>query len=231
VSDAQPWADVMTAAFARRGVECVPVTPERGFAAAAENLARLGRDLGPVDAVVVALAGGTPPDAPTADVPPWQLVLDEHSGITDQICTDAAWMRAVADCAQSSGRPMRVVTVVDATTAGGRSRAEAAAQLTRGAHLATSDRVDGFSISVEAPPEAAAAAVAEITASLVGADGTGALSGAELVAGAGWFGLRRHPCPTATVAFDGPALPDWLDTAVRDMVSGHRAARSPDRPA
>jgi hypothetical protein len=231
VADAAPWTDVMAAAFARRGVECVPVAPGRGFAAAAEHIARVSRDLGPIDAVVVALAGGSSPDAPTSGVAPWQRVLDEHSGITEQIRTDAAWMRAVADCAESSGRPVRVVTVVDATSAGGRSRGQAAVQLTRGAHLATSDRVDAFAISVEAAPEAAAEAVAEIAASLACADGTGALSGGELVAGAGWFGLRSHPFPAATVSFNGPAIPDWLDTTVRDMVAGHRATSSPLRPA
>ena len=38
------------------------------------------------------------------DVPAWQRVLDEHTGITDRIATDAAWVRAVADLA-SGKRP------------------------------------------------------------------------------------------------------------------------------
>ena len=46
------------------------------------------------------------------------------------------------------------------------------------------------------------------------------LSGAELVADADWFGLRSHPSPAGTLSFGGPAIPGWLDDALRDMVTG-----------
>ena len=63
------------------------------------------------------------------------------------------YRRLVGSCGYGlfgGDRPtVRVVTVTNANSAGGRSRAQAAAQLARSAHSATSDRVDAFSISVE----------------------------------------------------------------------------------
>ena len=56
-------------------------------------------------------------------------MLDEHAGVTEQIGNDAAWVRAVSDYAAAADRPVRVVSVIDATTAGGRSRAQSATQL------------------------------------------------------------------------------------------------------
>jgi hypothetical protein len=52
----------------------------------------------------------------------------------------------------------------------------------------------------------------------------GALSGAELVAGHDWVGLRSHPTVGGSVAYGGPELPDWLDGAVRRIVGGEYAA-------
>ena len=83
----------------------------------------------------------------------WREVLDEHDGIGESIRTDAAWARAVADYSAAGGRPVRLVTLTEATFSGGRSRAQAAAQLARSAHTATSDRVDAFAISVETADE------------------------------------------------------------------------------
>src|SRR5207237_7031795 len=113
-------------------------------------------------------------------------------------------------------RSVRVVTVVDATDAGGRTRAAAATQLSRAAHGATDDRVDAYAVSVEAHGEP----VGEIVAQLVSDPEANALSGAELVVGADWFGLRRHPHPAGTISFGGPDVPDWVDRALRDLVVG-----------
>jgi hypothetical protein len=57
---------------------------------------------------------------------------------------------------------------------------------------------------------------------LVAAEETGALSGAELVAGADWFGIRRHPRPAGTIYYGGPAVPPWVDDALRDMLGWQR---------
>ena len=145
-------------------------------------------------------------------------MLDEHTGITDRIATDAAWVRAVADLAAASERPVRVVTVVDATTAGGRSRAQAATQLSRAAHPATADRVDAFAISVESAHASALGQAAELAAYLVSDAGTAALSGRRA--------RRRRPTgsacaaiprPAGTISYGGPDVPGWVDGALRDM--------------
>jgi hypothetical protein len=115
---------------------------------------------------------------------------------------------------------VRVVTLTDATTAGGRSRAMAAAQLARAAHGATSDRVDAFAIAVESAAESARRAAAELVGHLVCGADVAALSGAELVATAEWIGLRSHPAVSGTVSYGGPELPGWLDAAARRVVTG-----------
>jgi NAD(P)-dependent dehydrogenase (short-subunit alcohol dehydrogenase family) len=229
VTDSPAWGAALADALGARGVDGVgigawqgatpgPDTPARGFEAAAAQLAAVARDAGPIDTVVVALA--TVPDAAASDTPAWQQVLDEHGGITDRIFTDASWMRAVSDLAEATTQPMRVVTVVDAVTAAGRSRAQAATQLSRAAHGATSDRVDAFVIGVEAAPESTRAAVSQVAAYLLCNPDTRALSGAELVADAEWLGLRSHPHPAGTISFGGPAVPGWIDGALRAMVTG-----------
>jgi hypothetical protein len=228
VSDDPSWGRALGDALRARGVECAgigawqgnapgPREPAAGFDAISEQLAGVARDTGPVDAVVIALTAGF--DRAVTDGPAWQRVLDEHAGITDLISTDAAWVRAVADLAAATDRPVRVVTVVGATTAGGRSRAQAAAQLSRAAHGATADRVDAFAISVEGAPAGARAAASELAAYLVSSPEAGALSGAELVADAEWIGLRTHPHPAGAISFGGPAVPGWVDGALRTMVT------------
>lgn len=232
VTDAPRWGTALTDALVARGVECIGVGAgpgaesdraevARGFAGVTEQLAAVARSAGGVDAVVVALgaddrrvAAGTPGG------PAWQQVLDEHTGIIDAIRTDAAWVRAVADHATAADRPIRLVTVGGATDDGGRGRAQAAAQLARAAHSATAERVDAFSISVEAAEESALRGAAETAAYLVCAADAGALSGAELVAGRAWLGVRSHPNPAGTISFGGPVIPDWLDGALRSVVTG-----------
>jgi NAD(P)-dependent dehydrogenase (short-subunit alcohol dehydrogenase family) len=230
VTDVPAWGDELAGALAAHGTECVglgawpgtapgPGQPATTFDDAGAQLAGVGGRSGPIDAVVVALAGNEPVPA-SADVPGWQRVVDEHAGITDLIGTDAAWVRAVSDLAAATERPIRVVTVVDATTAGGRSRAQAAAQLARAAHGATADRVDAFVIGVESAEASALRTAASLVAHLTGADDAGSLSGAELVTDADWFGLRSHPSPAGTLSFGGPAIPGWLDGALQAIATG-----------
>jgi hypothetical protein len=109
--------------------------------------------------------------------------------------------------------------VTDATSAGGRSRAQAVAQHARSSHTATSDRVDAFAISVETVDENERRTVADLVTHLVRSPDVAALSGAELVVASGWFGLRSHPRPAATISFGGPAIPGWLDAALRSVVN------------
>jgi hypothetical protein len=187
---------------------------ESGFEAAAGALAAAVERTGPLDAVVVALAGGAPSPAATA----WERVLAEHDDVAGQIHADAAWVRAVADLSAATDRPMRVVTLVDAVTAGGRSRAQAAAQLARAGRGATGERVSAFAVSVEGSGSAALRPAAELAAHLVCSPGATGLAGAELVAGDGWVGVRSHPRPAGSLVLGGPQVPAWFDTALRQIV-------------
>ncbi|MFO7591784.1 MAG: SDR family NAD(P)-dependent oxidoreductase [Acidimicrobiia bacterium] len=227
VTDSPEWRTAITDALTTRGVECVgdgtlpDAAGARGFAGAAEQLAEIARDAGEIDGVVLASMGdGAGAVAAAPEQPAWAGLLDEHVGITERIRADAAWVRAVADYSEAAGRPVRLVTIGDATTAGGRSRAQATGQLARAAHAATADRVDAFSISVEAPHASARQPAAELAAYLVRGTDTSALSGAELAVDSEWLGLRSHPNPGGTISFGGPEVPGWLDGALRAMVTG-----------
>jgi NAD(P)-dependent dehydrogenase (short-subunit alcohol dehydrogenase family) len=206
-------ARAITAALGARGVTGRPIDPSQiapGFAGAADAL----RHAGPVDAVVVGLAG----PSPASEASEWERVLAEHVRLPARIHDDAGWARAVADRSAAEDRPMRLVTVTDAATAGGRSRAQASAQLARAARGATGDRVSAFAVGVEGGPSGP---VGELVAHLACSPEAPALSGAELVAGAGWFGLRSHPRPSASITIGG-SVPDWLDHALQSVMGGGR---------
>ena len=153
-----------------------------------------------------------------------EQILAEHGGIVEHLHTDAGWARAAADYAAGADRPVRLVTLTDATTAGGRSRAQAAVQHARVAASATDGRVTGFAVSVEAAEESIASSAGELAAHLLGHPEATSLAGAELVIGHGWLGLRSHPRPIGSITYGGPSLPVWLDGALREIVSatGHR---------
>lgn len=198
-ADRDDVREALSAALAARGVTAHPVGAPAELA-----------DLDALDAVVVALSG-TPPAADGAD---WQRLLAEHAGLTEQIHTDARWTRAAADLARSTERPLRLVTVTAATTAGGRSRAQAAAQLARAGRKATGGLVTPLPVSAETdrfPTDL----VGHLVCSPAAAD----LAGAELVAGTVWFGLRSHPRPVGAITFGGPELPAWFDQVLTEMVA------------
>ncbi len=216
VADVPAVVSVIAAALDARGIASVTVSADDldpGFEAAGAALDAAAERVGPIDAVVVALAGAPWTAGSTTE---WQQLLDEHVGIVGRIHADASWARAVADHSARSERPVRLVTLTDATTAGGRSRAQAATQLSRSARRATDDRVAAFSVSVESPW--AGGPHGELVAHLLASPDTPALSGAELVIGDGWFGLRSHPHPIGSVSFGGPAVPVWLDETLRLIV-------------
>lgn len=167
-------------------------------------------DLDGLDAVVVALSGAAPANRATSG---WERILSEHDGIVDQIHADAQWARAVAELATSRQQPIRLVTITEATTAGGRSRGQASAQLARAGRTATGDLVLAFAISAESED-----IPAELAAYLAYSPAAGGLAGAELVTGAGWFGLRSHPRPIGSISFGGPSVPPWFDNTLREVV-------------
>ncbi len=220
VSDRPLLAASLTAALGARSITCHQIQPAHGFRQAADALNAGVEAIGPVDAVVLAAAGGHP----TAGLAEgWERVLAEHRGIVGEIHTDAGWARAVADYAAGAARPVRLATLTDATTTGGRSRAQASAQHARVAAGATEGRVTALAASIEAPDEHAAQPAGELVAHLLASPEATELAGAELVVGPGWLGLRSHPRPIGSITYGGPAVPDWLDGTLREIVgaSGH----------
>jgi hypothetical protein len=206
VSDGRPLGSAVEAALGARGVACTAVPAASvgpGFAGAAACLTAAPE----VDAVVVALAGGPGRSGGEG----WEQVLAEHAGLAGQLGGDAGWMRAVADL----GRRMRLVVITDARTTGGRSRAQAVAQLARVARSATDDRVAVFAVSAEADDDAG---VSELAAHLVCGPDAPALSGAELAAGSGWVGVRSHPRAAGSITLGGTDVPDWFDTVLRGIL-------------
>ena len=212
-------SETIRAAVSLDGAICSTVGPARGFAECSELLVSKELEFGPVDAVIVLPSANQAAHAAAdQDSFAWQRCLDEHRGVTSGILADAGWMHAVAESSARSGRKVRVVVFVDATSAGGRSRAQAAAQLSRGAHISSSGNVDGFAISLESRLESVLGCTTDLAAYLVAGVDASDLSGAELVVSADWLGLRAHPRPATTVSYGGPELPSWLGDTLHDVV-------------
>ena len=216
--DSPNLAACLTATLEARSVICHRVDVAHGFGDAADALGALVASAGPIDAVVVAPAGR---ELRKGRIDGWERLLAEHEGIIEDIHTDAAWARAVADYAAASGRPVRLVTITDATTSGGRSRGQAAAQLARAAAGSTQGRVGAFAVSVETPEEQGARPAAELVAYLIGQSEATSVAGSELAIGAGWVGLRSHPRPVGSVTYGGPSVPSWLDRTLREIVGAN----------
>jgi hypothetical protein len=215
VTDRPQLAASLTAALETRSVTCHRIDVASGFQNAEDALSSVVEATGPIDAIVVAPDGPPPGDGAAHG---WEQVLVEHSGIVQQAHTDAGWVRAASDYADAARRSVDLVTLTDARTSGGRSRAQALAQLARAAVGSTDGRVTAFAASIETPEAAAGQAVGELVAHVLGHPDARALAGAELAIGAGWLGLRSHPRPLASITYGGPAVPDWLDIALRDAV-------------
>jgi NAD(P)-dependent dehydrogenase (short-subunit alcohol dehydrogenase family) len=225
VADDPEVAAVLAAALEARAVTSttIPIGDvASGFDGATEALASTVARVGPLEAVVVALAGAA---RETGSTNAWERVLVEHGGIVEQIHADAAWARAVAGYAVGADHPVRLVTLTDATTAGGCSRAQASAQLARAGRSATGERVAAFAVSMEGPTGHPGRSIGEVVAHLLCDPEATALSGAELAAGPGWFGLRSHPRPGGSITFGGPSVPGWLDATLRHIVGAREEAR------
>jgi NAD(P)-dependent dehydrogenase (short-subunit alcohol dehydrogenase family) len=215
VTDRPRFAASLTAALEARSITCHPVEVVHTFAEAAEALRSAVDATGPIDAIVVAPAGSQPADS---SMDGWPRILAEHRGIVEQIRTDAAWARAAADYSANAGRPVQLVTLTDAETTGGRSRAQASAQLARAAAGATEGRVTAFAVSIEASEEEAEQSVGALVSHLLSHSDAAALAGAELAIGADRIGLRSHPRPRGSITYGGPSVPGWLDATLREIV-------------
>jgi len=210
------FGSIFISALEARSIACHKVEPARNFHGAARALRAATEAAGPIDAVVVALAGNPAgPSAPTL----WQDVLAGRRGLIEHLHADAAWSRAASDHAADSDHPVCLVTLTDATTPAGRSRAQAAAQIARVAADATRAQVTALSVGIESASAAAAEQVGELVGHLlVHPESSAGLAGAELAVGTGWIGLRAHPRPIGTVVYGGPAIPSWVDGALREIV-------------
>ncbi|MHB8329265.1 MAG: SDR family NAD(P)-dependent oxidoreductase [Acidimicrobiales bacterium] len=122
VTDRPRLAASVTAALEARSITCHRVEGGLGVGDASNALSSVVGAAGPIDAIVVAPAArhvtGTSTGTPADD---WERVLAEHRGIVEHIRGDAGWARAAADYAAGAARPVRLVTLTDATTSGGRS--------------------------------------------------------------------------------------------------------------
>jgi NAD(P)-dependent dehydrogenase (short-subunit alcohol dehydrogenase family) len=218
VTDRPQLAASLTASLEARSVTCHRVGVAHGFRNAADALGSIVETEGSIDAVVVAPSSREPAPTSGAGTEPWQRVIDEHRGIVDHVHSDSGWARAAADYAGAAGRRVQLVTLTDASTAGGRSRGQASAQLARAAVDSTEGRVTAFAVSIEASEAEACRPAGELVARLLADPDAAALGGAELAIGAGWLGLRSHPRPTASITFGGPAVPGWLDATLEEVV-------------
>jgi NAD(P)-dependent dehydrogenase (short-subunit alcohol dehydrogenase family) len=224
VSDRPRLSATLVAALEARSITCHRVDVVHSFAEAAAALGAIVEAAGPIDAVVVACAGRASTESSDGG---WEQILAEHDGIVEDIHTDAAWARAAADYATGADRPVRLVTLTDAATAGGRSRAQASAQQARVAAGSTKGHVTAFAVSIETTEEQSAQPVSALVAHLLSHTEATALAGAELAVGADWIGLRSHPRPRGSIVYGGPAVPGWLDGALREIagVTGQPSSR------
>ena len=207
VSNRPVLSGAIEAALKVRSIVCHHLPATSGFAQAADALKSVQEAHGPVDAIVLALEGS----ASSSQSDAWRRTLEEHAGLTRQFEDDAGWARAASEHAASSGRTVRLLTRVDAVDSGGRSRAQASAQLSRSAKDATKGMVEAFTVSLEDPDRDLGDTIGEVVACLLAESDTTPLAGAELVLRAGWFGLRSHPRPIGSITYGGPALPEWFD--------------------
>ncbi len=220
VSDEPSRGASVVAALASRGATAVVAQLPPGsstFDVLSGIVGDAAAELEGLDAVVSVVDGRSP--YPTGDAEPaWSSILADHDGLPGRIYADAALMRAVADYSATSQRATRFVGLIDATSPGGRTRAQSAAQLSRASIGASDGRVCATVVGCESDIEADFTAAADLAAHLVVSDDATELSGAELCVGVGWIGLRSHPAPAGTVNFGGPELPDWVDAAMRRLL-------------
>jgi NAD(P)-dependent dehydrogenase (short-subunit alcohol dehydrogenase family) len=221
VSDRSELVARMKASLEAQSVVCNQVTPTHGFAGATDALQQVVAAHGPMDAIVVFPAGSI---SATSQLHVWERSLAEHDEIRQQIEDDAGWSRAAADYAGTSDRAIRLVTLIDAVNSGGRSRAQASAQLSRVARDTTKGKVGAFSVSLESGEHELSHSVGDVVSYLLGVEDALDLGGAELVLRGGWLGLRGHPRPMGSLIFGGPALPAWFDETMAEIVGVEREA-------
>ena len=138
----------------------------------------------------------------------WERVLADHRGITGGLHTDAGWARAAADYAAAHDRPGPAGHPHRRHHPGGRSRAQAAAQLARVAAGATEGRVTAFAVGHRVRGgrhRGGRQPSSSPTCSATPRPPPWPVRSWSV--GAGWLGLRSHPRPVGSVTYGGPGRP------------------------
>jgi hypothetical protein len=188
-----------------------------GFDAISAGLQQAADASGPLDALIVVSRIPAPEDA--RDGAGWVRLLAAQAPTTHHVKAHGAWLRAAARYARESHRPLRVVHVTRLESEEARPAAQAVAQMARSANdVKLPESLEVFSLTVESIGDSDIAATGHVAARLVGADDAAALTGAELVMGPGWLGLRSHPEPAATISFGGPAIPAFVDEVLQQVL-------------
>jgi NAD(P)-dependent dehydrogenase (short-subunit alcohol dehydrogenase family) len=189
----------------------------RGFEAASAILQETADISGPLDALIV--LSGIPASEEAGAGAGWAPLVAAQAPTTHHVKAHGAWLRAAARYARDSHRSLRIVHVTRVESDEGRPAAQAVAQLARSANdVKLPESLEVFSLTVESPTDADRAATGHVAARLVGADDAAALTGAELVIGPGWLGLRSHPEPAATISFGGPSIPAFVGEVLQRVI-------------
>ncbi len=184
------------------------------FDAVAAALRVASAAAGPLDSLIV--VSSVPRLDEPGDGVPWLHLLAAQASTCRDVMAQGAWLRAAARYAREAHRSLRIVHVTLVASDEGRPTAQAVAQLARSANeVRMPESLEAFSLTVESMRESDIAAAGHLAARLAGAEDAAALAGAELVVGRGWLGVRSHPEPAATLSFGGPAIPPWIDDALR----------------
>jgi NAD(P)-dependent dehydrogenase (short-subunit alcohol dehydrogenase family) len=188
-----------------------------GFDAAHAILQKAADASGPLDALIV--VSGIPASEGAGDGADWLRLLAAQAPTTNHVKAHGAWLRAAARYARESHRSLRVVHVTRVGSGDGSPAAQSVAQMARSANdVELPESLGVFSVTVESTRDSDIAATGHVAARLVGADDAAALTGAELVIGPGWLGLRSHPEPAATISFGGPVIPAFVDEALQRVI-------------
>ncbi|HVA08448.1 MAG TPA: hypothetical protein VNG12_17070, partial [Acidimicrobiales bacterium] len=83
-------------------------------------------------------------------------------------------------------------------------------------------RVLACTVGLEDPDPQISSTLGEVVAYLLGDSEAMALAGAELVLRTGWFGIRSHPRPVGSITYGGPALPEWFDETMEEILGKGR---------
>ena len=204
-----------------RAIACHQADVAHGFDGTAKSCSRPSK--GP-DRSTPSWSRSRATRVPRARSTGWEHVLADHRGLLNALHDDASWSRAVADYTAAADRPVRLHDPDRRHHTGrpqpgpGRRRSWPASP-PRG----TKGRVTAFTAGLEADRRGRHRGRGR-----AGGPAARPIPTAPPWPGPSWWcsdhwiGLRSHPRPIGTVTYGGPAIPDWLDDSLREIVGRHR---------